>query len=217
MIPRVLKKAVFIISMLIIITHSSCNKELSCEECLNTDQPPTNHPPVANAGNDTTIMLPGNTVNLNGSLSFDPDSNITGYLWTKISGPSSFNITDTNAVQTPVINLVQGVYLFELKVTDADALFDRDTIQITVMAVNQFPACTNCKIVFVSDRDGNAEIYSCNGDGSNIIRLTNNARTDDQPAWSPDGLHIAFISDRTGKSELYIIALTLKEKLNDIG
>jgi hypothetical protein len=68
---------------------------------LNTNQPPANHPPVANTGNDTTIMLPGNTVNLNGSLSFDPDNNITGYLWTKISGPSSFNITDANVVQTP--------------------------------------------------------------------------------------------------------------------
>ena len=203
---RLSKETVFIVSMLIIIiTHSSCKKELSCEECLNTNQPPTNHPPVANAGNDTTIMLPGNTVNLNGSLSFDPDNNITGYLWTKISGPSSFNITDANAVQTPVINLVQGVYLFELKVTDADALFDRDTIQVTVMAVNQPPACTNCKIVFVSDRDGNAEIYSCNADGSNISRLTNNAGIDDQPAWSPDGSHIAFVSDRTGHPEIYIM------------
>jgi len=201
---RLPKETVFIVSILIIIiTHSSCNKELSCEECLSTNQPPTNHPPVANAGNDTTIMLPGNTVNLNGSLSFDPDNNITGYLWTKISGPSSFNITDANVVQTPVINLVQGVYLFELKVTDADGLFDRDTIQVTV--VNKPPACTNCKIVFVSDRDGNAEIYSCNGDGSNIRRLTNNAATDDQPAWSPDGSHIAFVSDRTGQSEIYIM------------
>jgi len=203
MIPQVLKKAVFIMSILVIIGLYSCKKELSCEGCLNRNQPSSNHPPVANAGNDTTIMLPGNTVNLNGSLSFDPDSNITGYLWTKISGPSSFNITDTHAVQTPVINLVQGVYLFELKVTDADGLFDRDTIQVTV--VNKPPACTNCKIVFVSDRDGNAEIYSCNGDGSNIRRLTNNAATDDQPAWSPDGSHIAFVSDRTGQSEIYIM------------
>ena len=206
MTPGVFKRTVFMISILIIITHSGCQKELSCEGCLNTNQPPTNHPPVANAGNDTTIVLPGNTINLNGSLSFDPDNNITGYLWTKISGPSSFNIIDTNAVQTPVINLVQGVYLFELKVTDADALFDRDTIQVTVMAVNQQPpACTNCKIVFVSDRDGNAEIYSCNPDGSGISRLTNNAATDDEPEWSPDRSHIAFVSDRTGHSEIYMM------------
>ncbi|MEP7110178.1 MAG: hypothetical protein ABI760_19435 [Ferruginibacter sp.] len=204
MIIQVFKEAVFILSMLIIIGLSGCQKELSCEGCLNTNQPPTNRHPVANAGNDTTIILPGNTINLSGSLSFDPDNNITGYLWTKISGPSSFNITDANVVQTPVINLVQGVYLFELKVTDAAALFDRDTIKVTVMALKP-PACTNCKIVFVSDRDGNAEIYSCNADGSNINRLTNNAGIDDQPAWSPDGSRIAFVSDRTGHLEIYIM------------
>jgi Tol biopolymer transport system component len=205
MTPQVFKKAVFIISMLIIIGLFGCQKELPCYVCLNTDHPPTNHPPVANAGNDTTIMLPGDTANLNGSLSFDPDSNITGYLWTKISGPSSFNITDTNAVQTTATNLVQGVYQFELKVTDAGGLFDRDTIQVTVMVVNHLPACTNCRIVFVSDRDGNPEIYSCNADGSDINRLTNNAATDDEPAWSPDGSHIAFVSDRSGSPEIYVM------------
>jgi dipeptidyl aminopeptidase/acylaminoacyl peptidase len=203
MIIQLIKKAIFIISMLIIIGLSGCQKELPCYVCLNTDHTPTDHPPVANAGNDTTILLPGNTVDLNGSLSFDPDSNITGYLWTKISGPSSFNISDANAVQTPVINLVQGVYLFELKVTDADGLFDSDTIQVAV--VNKPPACTNCKIVFASDRDGNSEIYSCNPDGSNISRLTNDPGTDDEPAWSPDRSHIAFISDRTGHFEIYIM------------
>ena len=165
----------------------------------------TNHPPVANAGKDTIITLPVNTVMLDGSASTDPDNNIVSYAWTKISGPSSFNIVNVNAVQTQVSNLMKGVYQFELKVTDADALFDRDTIQITVMAVNQPPACTNCKIVFVSDRDGNAEIYSCNADGSNINRLTNNTATDDEPVWSPDGSHIAFVSDRTGHSEIYIM------------
>ncbi|HYJ63167.1 MAG TPA: PKD domain-containing protein [Parafilimonas sp.] len=174
MIPQVLKKAAFIISMLIIIGLSGCQKELPCEGCLNTYHPPTNHSPVANAGNDTTIILPGDTVNLDGSLSLDPDNNITGYQWTKISGPSSFNITDANAVKTPVINLVQGVYQFELKVTDADTLIDRDTVMVTVMGVKQRLTYKNGRIVFVSDRDGNAEIYSCNPDGSNISRLTNN-------------------------------------------
>jgi Uncharacterized protein conserved in bacteria len=95
----------------------------------------TNHPPIANAGADQTITLPTNTVNLDGSGSTDPDNNITSYAWTKISGPSSFNISNANVVKTPVTNLALGVYLFELKVTDAGGLFSTDTVKITVNAL----------------------------------------------------------------------------------
>src|SRR6188768_3923623 len=81
-----------------------------------------NHPPIANAGADQTITLPINTVNLDGSGSTDPENNISGYIWSKISGPSSFTISNMNAVQTQVANLVQGIYQFELKVTDGGGL-----------------------------------------------------------------------------------------------
>jgi hypothetical protein len=37
------------------------------------------------------------------------------------------------------------------------------------------------KILFVSKRDGNDEIYSMNVDGGNPLRLTNNAVYDDYP------------------------------------
>ena len=162
-----------------------------------------NRPPVANAGVDQTINLPTNSVTVNGSGSTDPDNNIVSYAWTKISGPSSFSINDASVVQTTVTNLIQGVYQFELKVTNAGGLFAKDTVQIFV--VNLPPPCTNCKIVFVSNRDSNDEIYSCNADGSNIVRLTYDAGTDDDPAWSPDHSRIAFISDRSGHTELYIM------------
>ena len=91
-----------------------------------------NRPPVANAGADQTIALPANTITLDGSGSTDPDNNITNYLWTKISGPFSFNIVNANGIQTQVNNLVEGIYQFELKVTDAGGLFSKDTVAITV-------------------------------------------------------------------------------------
>lgn len=96
-----------------------------------------NQPPIANAGVDHTIILPGNTVDLNGSFSTDPDNNIKGYSWTKISGPSSFNITNLIAAQTRVTNLIEGVYQFELKVTDTRELFDTDTVRVKVMPVQE--------------------------------------------------------------------------------
>jgi PKD domain/Kelch motif len=101
----------------------------------------TNHPPIANAGADQIITLPVSTVNLDGFASSDPDNNITTYAWAKISGPSSFNIANANAAQTQVTNLVQGIYRFELKVTDASGLFSKDTVEITVVPQPPPPNC----------------------------------------------------------------------------
>ncbi len=61
------------------------------------------------------------------------------------------------------------------------------------------------KIAFVSDRDGQKEIYVMNADGGNQIRLTNNPAEDTLPAWSPDGRQIVFVSDRDGNPELYVM------------
>lgn len=59
------------------------------------------------------------------------------------------------------------------------------------------------KIAFVSDRNGNREIYSINSDGTNTMRLTTNSANDEFPDWSPDGSKIAFSTNRDGNFEIY--------------
>ncbi|MFN8448214.1 MAG: hypothetical protein U0521_06400 [Anaerolineae bacterium] len=54
------------------------------------------------------------------------------------------------------------------------------------------------RIAFMSDADGDYDIYVMNSDGSNIRRLTANAVTDRTPAWSPDGAWIVYSSDTRG-------------------
>ena len=59
------------------------------------------------------------------------------------------------------------------------------------------------RIAFYSERDGNAEIYVMNADGSDPVRLTDHPGDEGYPSFSPDGAHISFDSDRDGNSELY--------------
>ena len=70
------------------------------------------------------------------------------------------------------------------------------------------------KIAFMSDRDGNLEIYVMNADGSNPIRLTNNLAYDGAPAWSPDGSKIAFSSNRDGNPEIYVMNVDGSNQIN---
>jgi len=59
------------------------------------------------------------------------------------------------------------------------------------------------KIVFMSKRDGNNEIYSMNANGTNQVNLSNSSSSDHFPTWSPDGTKIVFLSMRDGNSEMY--------------
>jgi Tol biopolymer transport system component len=62
------------------------------------------------------------------------------------------------------------------------------------------------KIIFSSDRDGDAEVYVMNKDGSSLIQLTNNSGYDGRPRWSPDGKKISFETDRDkGNWDIYIM------------
>jgi TolB protein len=65
-----------------------------------------------------------------------------------------------------------------------------------------FPG-SNGKLVFRSNRTGNADIYTSNADGTNRVNLTRNPAEDVDPRWSPDGLRIVFASNRTGLFQIY--------------
>jgi len=117
------------LSTLLII--NSCKKEYSCETCGQT-----NKPPVANAGKDTTVNLPVDSILLDGSGSFDPEGKISSYQWAQVSGPVPSDIAKASLSKTHVKGLAAGVYQFELTVTDNENLFARDTVQVTVSAAS---------------------------------------------------------------------------------
>jgi Tol biopolymer transport system component len=48
------------------------------------------------------------------------------------------------------------------------------------------------QIAFVSNRDGNNELYVMNADGNEVKRLTNTLESETAPSWSPDGTRIIY-------------------------
>jgi TolB protein len=61
-------------------------------------------------------------------------------------------------------------------------------------------------IGFVSDRDGNPELYVTNPDGSVQTRLTDTPAEEKEISWSPDGSKMAFASPREGgKFQVFVM------------
>ena len=96
-----------------------------------------NIPPTANAGTDQSITLPTNTVSLTGTGT-DTDGTISSYNWTKISGPSG-TITTASSAATSVTGLTEGIYQFELRVTDNKGATAVDTVNVIVNAAANIP------------------------------------------------------------------------------
>jgi len=96
------------------------------------------------------------------------------------------------------------------------------TILLLGILVLAFTACggkeeeaTLGKIAFVSERDGNSEIYVMNADGTGLKRLTNNpSRNNDSPVWSPDGKRIAYVSRTEKTCDIFIMYADGTDKVN---
>jgi TolB protein len=74
-----------------------------------------------------------------------------------------------------------------------------------IMRMLGHPPIFTSKIVFISNRDGNDELYMMDYDGYNQTRITYNTIKDYMPAWSADGKSVAYTSYRQGRAGLYIL------------
>ena len=72
-------------------------------------------------------------------------------------------------------------------------------------ATTSAKASTTARIVFMSIRDDNGEIYTMTPDGTQQRNLTRHPALDREPVWSPTGEHILFASERTGVLDLYLM------------
>jgi hypothetical protein len=162
------------ISFMLIVTLFSCSKTK------------LNNVPIADAGPGISIIMPVDSVILNGS-GLDRDGMITGYLWSKVSGPTIPAIHTPGQATTKVTGLNAGKYYFQLMVIDDDGATGLDTVTVTVL-----PAVIKELTLQPGPDEGqDAFIFLRNGDPN----VTGNSTAGNEPSliymrwtWNSQGL-----------------------------
>jgi PKD repeat protein len=98
------------------------------------------YPPQSNAGADVILYLPHNNITLNGTLSTD-DHQIVSWEWTKDASDES-KAVDMQNTHTPFLSLShleEGIYTFELKVTDAKGQNSTSKVHVFVKPPTNLP------------------------------------------------------------------------------
>ncbi len=113
---------------------------------------------------------------------------------------------------TAVAGLRRDIKFTVLKPPTPNQMHGRLLTLAILLLFHVSPAATptsagNGKIAFESSRNSNPDIYVMDADGSNTTRLTSHPDSDINPAWSPDGTKIAFVSARAGfgNDEIYVM------------
>ena len=117
------------------------------------------------------------------------------------------NVTGTlNDPSTPPFSIDVGdVFSF------ADSISWQPVIPDEIVERKRTPEPTQTSpdiglIAFTSAvENGNLDIYTMYPDGSDLTNLTNNPAHDVNPYWSPDGERIAFMSDRAGFMQIFVM------------
>lgn len=168
--------------------NSGLTDSSSVTVVVNPALPPTNNTaPRAYAGNDVSIQLPTNSVNLIGKGT-DADGIVTAYLWTKEVG-SGGSFSNPNAATATFSGLTAGEYRLRLTVTDNNGSTGSDTIHIKVSGANPPPPPPD-----TSTNNGYSLVYQ---NGFNTI---NDIDPCDHQQWGSDAIqnHLSTTIFRTG-------------------
>ncbi|KAM9798259.1 LOW QUALITY PROTEIN: low-density lipoprotein receptor-related protein 11 [Neosynchiropus ocellatus] len=99
-------------------------------------------PPRSDAGQDVVIQLPTDWAVLDGRESVD-DRGISRYEWTLLKGDSAISMKATHPGLLKISDLQEGLYTFQMTVTDTSGQKSSDNVSVTVLAPKHQPeVCT---------------------------------------------------------------------------
>jgi len=80
-----------------------------------------------------------------------------------------------------------------------------------LLAVRNIKGMASCRIVMIGSSSKGADIYVCDSDGGNMIRLTRNESPCLSPSWGPDGKTVVHTSFHGGFPDIYKIDLNINK------
>ena len=107
--------------------------------------------PIAEAGSNTSVVIPEDSTTLDGSQSSYSGSEALSYTWSQVYGPTVVGFTDKNAETTSVTGLEKGVYKFNLTLT-AGSESSSDQVMIAVNETGNHPPA-----VIISSPESNSD------------------------------------------------------------
>jgi Tol biopolymer transport system component len=178
---------------------------------------------VASAEQVGTTSFPGST----GAIAFTSDRddprnwniyrmNADGFGQTRLTNTPGLDITpewSADGKKITYTNFVIGGTPGEVYQVDADGTDERNLTSSPGWDENSsYSPVSSNKVVFDSNRTGGQyDVYlmtlGTDGQTTELIRITRNGANDYMPTISPDGRRLAFVSDRDGDDDIYVMRL----------
>ncbi len=185
---------------------------------------------VASAETVGTNSFPGST----GAIVFTSDRdggrewnvyrmNADGFGQTRLTSTPGLDISpewSADGKKITYTNFVIGGTPGEVYQVDADGSDEKNLTNSSSWDENSsYSPASSDKVVFDSDRtNGQYDVYLTtlgqNGQTTELIRITRNGANDYMPAISPDGKRVAFVSDRDGDDDVYVMRLAAEGPKN---
>ena len=135
---------------------------------------------------------------------WSPDGNYIAFNISSRSGPVEMFILDVAATLDD--STLQPVWFNIGEIFSSTNSLSWQPVITEETLAERTPRPYEGRVAFTSAvENGNLDIYTMRPDGSGLTNLTKNPAHDVDPYWSPDGKRIAFLSDRAGYMQVFVM------------